>query len=117
MPSSLKSFFAIFLMCAATSCVLALFNGRDLASLIDLGSYVGALLLLLGAWRQYASNDALEQAHEFQMQQNIEATASGRDLPHKQVVPLWFSSGPLFFGGLAWLVALQTVRYTWHIAL
>ena len=117
MRSSIKSFLIIVLICAIASCVLALFNGRNLASLINLGSYVGALSLLLGAWRQYSSNDALEQAHELQVQQNVEASATGREPPHRQLVPLVFSSGPLFFGGLAWLVGLQAVRYAWNIVL
>jgi hypothetical protein len=117
MRHALKRFFIVLIACASISLLLTVFNGRDLSTLIDLGSYVGALSLLFGAWRMYSSNDALEQAEDLQRQQNLAAAQQGQDPPHKQLLSSSFSTGPLFFGGLVWLVALQTVRYTWHIVL
>ena len=118
MPSSLKRFFAVLAACAVVSAVLALVNGRTLASFIDLGSVVGALSLLLGGWRlQYGGNDAIEEAHMIQRSQNLDARREGRVAMHEQIVPLFLSPGPLFFAGLLWLVALQTVRYTFGIVL
>ena len=111
MKSGLKSFLVILVICAVLSLALAAFNGRSLASLIDLGSYVGAASLLLGAWRQYSSNDALEQAQDIQHFQNLGAHRSGQEMPHRQLIADSMSSGPLFFAGLVWLVLLQTVRY------
>jgi glycerol uptake facilitator-like aquaporin len=110
MKSSLKSFLLVLVICAVASFALATFGGRSLAALINLGSYVGAVSLLLGAWRQFSSNDALDQAQDMQHFQNLNAVRSGQDVPHKQLIaPL--SSGPLFFAGLVWLVLLHTVRY------
>ncbi len=114
--TSMKRFLVVVAACAAISVLLAAFNGATLASLIDLGSYVGAASLLLGAWRQFSSNDALEMAQDIQHLQNLNAARSGRELPHKQLIAS-LSSGALFFGGLAWLILLQTVRYGFGIVL
>jgi hypothetical protein len=111
MKSGLKSFFFILAVCAVASFVLAAFNGRSLGALINLGSYVGAASLLLGAWRQFSSNDALERAQDIQHFQNLNAARAGQEGPHKQLISVSLSSGPLFFAGLAWLVLLNTVRY------
>lgn len=118
MKSSLKSFVLVLAACTVISLVLAAFHGRSLASLIDLGSYVGAACLLLGAWRQVGgSNDALNQARDLQYLQNLDAARSGRELPHRQFIAGALSSGPLFFAGLAWLVLLHTIRYGFGISL
>jgi hypothetical protein len=111
MKSSLKSFLFILAICAAASLALAAFNGRSLAALISLGSYVGAASLLLGAWRQFSGNNALDQAQDIQHFQNLNAAQSGQEVPHKQLIAVSLSSGPLFFASLAWLVLLHTVRY------
>lgn len=118
MPSSLKKFFAVLAACVVASAVLALVNGRTLASFINLGSFVGAFSLLLGGWRlQHGGNDAIEDAHMIQRSQNLDARREGRAAVHEQIVPLFLSAGPLFFAGVFWLVALQTVRYTFGIVL
>jgi hypothetical protein len=117
MKSGLKSFLFALAICAVTSVTLAAFNGRSLAALIDLGSYVGAASLLLGAWRQYSSNDALNQAQDMQHLQNLNAARSGEEPPHSQFVAQALSSGPLFFAGLIWLVVLNAVRYRFGISL
>ena len=115
MPS-MKRFLVVLAVCAAISVLLAAINGATLATLIDLGSYVGAASLLLGAWRQFSSNDALEMAQDFQHLQNLNAARSGQEPPHKQLIAS-FSSGALFFAGLVWLVLLQTVRYGFGVVL
>jgi hypothetical protein len=117
MRPNLKHFLFVLAICAAVSIVLAAFNGRTLASLIDLGSYVGAASSALGAWRMYSSNDALNQAQEMQSLQNLNAIRSGQEAPHQQFVGQALSTGPLFFAGLTWLVLLQSVRYGFGISL
>ena len=118
MPESIKKFLVVLCTCALVSAALAFFNGRNLASLIDLGSYVGALFLLLGAWRLlYGGNDAIEYVNVIQRSQNREAERQGRPALHTQIVPMFLSSGALSFAGLTWLVSLQAVRYTWGIVL
>ena len=117
MKSGIRSFLVVLAICTVVSLALAAFNGRSLAALINLGSYVGAASLLLGAWRQFSSNDALDQAQNVQHLQNLNATRSGQEPPHQQLISQSLSSGPLFFAGLVWLVVLHTVRYGWDIAL
>ena len=100
------------------SLLLAAFNGWSLARLIDLGSYVGALCMLLGCWRLMSgSNEAIEDVHMMQKIENLEAQRMGRPVPHTSVVPMFLSSGPMAFGGLAWLVLLQAIRYGFGIVL
>lgn len=117
MKSFLKSIFFVLSICAVASFALAAFNGSSLASLINLGSYIGAACLLLGGWRQFSSNDALDQAQDIQHYQNLDAQQRGQERPHKQLISTSLSSGPLFFAGLVWLVLLQTVRYSLGITL
>ncbi len=114
--TSIKRFLVVLAICALLSILLAALNGASLATLINLGSYVGAGSLLLGAWRQFSSNDALEMAQDVQHLQNLNATRSGREPPHKQLIAS-LSSGPMFFAGLVWLVLLQTIRYGFGIVL
>lgn len=114
--TSIKRFIIVLAILAALSVLLAAFNGASLISLINLGSYVGAGGILLGAWRQFSSNDALEMTQDIQHLQNLNAARSGRELPHKQLIAS-FSSGTIFFAGLAWLVLLQAVRYGFGIVL
>lgn len=117
MRSSLKSYLFVLGICVAISIALAAFNGQSLAALINLGSYVGAASLALGAWRMYSSNDALNQAQDMQHLQNLNAARSGQEAPHQQFVGQALSTGPLFFGGLTWLVLLHSVRYGFGISL
>ena len=118
MKSSLKSFVLILGGCALVSLVLALFNGRSLASLIDLGSYVGAAVMLFGCWRAMNGPTAvIEHLHMQQRVENVNAELSGRPAPHTDMVEMYLSSGPLAFAGIAWLVLLQTVRYGFGISL
>jgi hypothetical protein len=112
--TSIKRFLFILAICVALSIVLAAFEGLSLASLISVGSIVGAGSLLLGAWRQSSGNGALEMAQDMQHLQNLNAARSGRALPHQQLIAS-FSSGPLFFAGLFWLVLLQAIRYGFDV--
>lgn len=86
MKPAIERFLLVLAICVVVSLVLAAFNGRTLAALIDLGSYVGAASLLLGAWRQFSGNDALDQAQDIQHFQNLNASRSGRERPHKQLI-------------------------------
>lgn len=63
---SIKSFLIVFALFVVLSIALSIINGLSLARLIDLGSCVGAASLLLGAWRQFSSNGALDQAGDMQ---------------------------------------------------
>ena len=118
MLATLKNFAVVLGTCALLSAALSLLGGRSMASLIDLGSYVGALCLLLGAWRVlYGSNNAIESTNAIQRSQNRDAETQRRPPVHTQIIPIFLSPGALFFAGLVWLVALQTVRYTWNVAL
>lgn len=100
------------------SLALALFNGRTLSAFIDLGSYVGAAVMLFGCWRAMTGPTAvIEHLHMQQRVENYQAELSGQPAPHKDMVQMYLSSGPLAFAGLVWLVALQTVRYGFGIAL
>lgn len=118
MKKSLKSFAAVFGCCALFSLTLALFNGRSLASLIELGSYVGAGVMLFGCWRlTNTPSDVVQHLHMQQRIENFHAEVAGQPAPHKDLIQMYLSSGPLAFGGLAWLVMLQTVRYGFNISL
>ena len=118
MKSSLKSLGIILGCCALLSLILAFFNGRSLAALIDLGSYVGAGVMLMGGWRSMATpTPVIEHLHMQQRVENYHAEVAGQAVPHRDMVQMFLSSGPLFFGGVIWLVALQAVRYGFDISL
>ncbi|KQV99347.1 hypothetical protein [Rhizobacter sp. Root1221] len=118
MIDNLKRYLVVLAACAVVSVAIVLFNGRSLPALINLGSYVGAAFMLLGAGRLLnGGNAAIHEANTIQRSQNREAEYLGRPLLHTQIVPMFLSSGTLFFAGLTWLVALQAVRYTWAIVL
>jgi hypothetical protein len=117
MKAGLKSFALILLACVALSLVLALFNGRSLAALIDIGSYIGAAAMLLGCWRTLnGPTDVIQDLHMNQRLENLDAQRSGRRPVHTDMVPMFLSSGPLAFAGLFWLVILQAIRYGFGIA-
>ncbi len=118
MKRSLRSFATILGCCALLSILLAAFNGRSLAALIDLGSYVGAGVMLLGCWRLTNSPSAVPQhLHMQQRVDNFHAELAGQRPPHEDMIQIHLSSGPLAFAGLAWLVALQAIRYGFGISL
>lgn len=115
---SLRNFAIILVVCGVLSLLLTFFNERSLATFINLGSYVGAAVMLLGCWRGMSTpGPILEQLHMHQRAENYHAERIGRAAPHTELVPLVLSSGPLAFGGLAWLVALQAARYGFGITL
>jgi hypothetical protein len=98
--------------------VITLFNGQSLPVFINIGSYVGALFLMIGSWRLFnSSNDAIEQAHMMQRTQNFNDALQNKEPTHKTIIPMFLSSGDLFSAGLFWLVILRTVRYKWGIVL
>ncbi|MED5618904.1 hypothetical protein [Ideonella sp. BN130291] len=114
----LKRYLVVVGTCAIATVVLTLFAGRSVPSLINIGSYVGALCLLLGAWRlMNGSNDAIDHVHMIQRVQNFDAEIKGRPALHQQIVPMFVAPGALFFAGLTWLVLLQAIRYKWGIVL
>lgn len=118
MKQSLKSFAVVFGCCALFSLALVLFNGRSLASLIDLGSYVGAGTMLFGCWRlTNTPSDVVQHLHMQQRIENFHAEIAGQPAPQKGMIQMYLSSGPLAFGGLVWLVMLQAVRYGFNISL
>lgn len=118
MKQSLKSFAVVFSCCVALSLLLTLFNERSLGNLIDLGSYVGAGVMLLGCWRlTSSSSDVVQHLHMQQRIDNFHTELAGQPHPHKDMIQIYLSSGPLAFGGLAWLVMLQVVRYGFGISL
>lgn len=118
MKSSLKSFSLIFGCCILLSLVLAFFNGRTLAALIDLGSYVGAGVMVFGCWRTMNTPTVvIEHLHMQQRVENYHAEIEGQPAPYKDMVQMHLSSGPLVFSGLIWLVILQTIRYAFGISL
>ena len=118
MNLNLQRFGLVVLVCAGVSLVVTVFNGWSVPLFIELGSYVGAASLLLGCWRlTNSSNDAVNQVHMLQSGQNMEAERLGQAAPHTSIVAPFLSSGPLAFGGLFWLLLLQTTRYGFGIVL
>ncbi|WP_284620771.1 hypothetical protein [Aquabacterium humicola] len=118
MKRSLNSFAALFGTCVAITVIISLFTGLSASAFINIGSYVGALALLLGCWRLLNSNnDAIDQTHAIQQLQNFRAEMRGKSKMHLQIIPMFLSSGALVSAGLVWLVILQTVRYTFGIVL
>lgn len=116
MKQSLLKFAVVLGTCVLLTVLITLFYDRSLPGLINIGSYVGALFLLLGCWRLlHGSNDAIESAHMIQRSQNLEAHHRGLEPLHHQIVPVFLSSGALFMAGLVWLVVLNTFRYSFGV--
>lgn len=100
------------------SLLLTLFNEHSLATFVNLGSYVGAGALLLGCWQlTSSSSDVVQNLHMQQRVDNFHAELAGEPHPHKDMIQTYLSSGTLAFGGLFWLVLLQTVRYGLNVSL
>lgn len=118
MKQSLKSFGLILGACALISLVLVVFNGRSVASFVELGSYAGAGIMLFGISRFNNSRDEVTQhLHMQQRMENLHAELAGREQPHqeKDMIQMSLSSGPLVFGGMAWVALLQGARYAFGL--
>jgi hypothetical protein len=114
MKENIVKIFYCLLGCLLISLVIAYFsNDFSLRNFADLGSYVGIVPLLMASGRLFggASNDALEDAEH---QQRVDATFSKAQPafdyePMKSRLP----AGVLFFTGITWFVAMQTLFHLW----
>ena len=115
MNSSLRSFAAIFAGCAISTLVFTALKDRTVANFTSIGSYVGAGVMLIGCWRLMNTSDVVQSLHMDQRVENFHAEMAGRPPPHRDMVQMFLSSGPLAFAGLLWLVLLQGSRYVFQL--